>query len=168
MCSQGLDIAATVLQRTGGSSKSLMSRRDPCFPDEIEVASGAGGEGIHGRYCATDVVEIGASLDAEVVAADASAEVVDVLGGERYGLSSGDGAAVEQGACDIEVDVVTGHQSTARLQIAFPDMYVELWYHAKKRGPKKRGHKKRGHKKRGQIYFINSHHRHFSPSLTHF
>ena len=95
---------------------------------DIHVSPCAGDQVLVSRDGAAEVVEVGSGGNSDIGSQYTPTEVVEVLGGERHHLSSGNGAAIEEIACDIEVEVIADDQGPACLQITPLNMHVKLRY----------------------------------------
>lgn len=90
---------------------------------DVEVAPSHGAEAVAGINAPTQVVEVGAGLNADVLSGHAP-QVVEVLGMEGKHLAPGHRAAVDQVATDVEVDTLPRYQRSLAIEI--PVLYPNI------------------------------------------
>ncbi|MDT4803468.1 hypothetical protein FQZ97_362220 [compost metagenome] len=107
---------------------------------DVEVAPGTDRQGLAGIEGATDVVDVGTSLERHSVAGDAPAEVAQVFAGELHRGAPGDGAGVDQVSLEVEVDAVGADEGAIAIQVALLDPHIYLRDHRAGGGAVGQGH----------------------------
>ncbi len=94
--------------------------------DGVDIPSGAGQQRVGALDHAADVVDIGTGGEIDAGALDGARQVSDVVGAQLHHFASGQRAAVEQAAAQVQVEVAARNQRAAAVDIAWLNARVNL------------------------------------------
>ncbi|EKG36301.1 RTX toxin [Pseudomonas syringae pv. avellanae str. ISPaVe013] len=94
--------------------------------DDIDVLTGIDSQAVCSADQPTKIVEVFPSGQRDLVSLDATTEVFDVLRGNRHHTAPGQATAVDQVACDVQVQALSGNQRARAVEVAFLHAHVDL------------------------------------------